>query len=103
LAIEPHVLLLDEPASSLDAISKETFEQLITNLKKSDPNITIVVITHDLDQAKRIGEYAILLNNGVILLEENADVFFNRVKNLPQARMLENLLQENNGGMSKSE
>lgn len=92
LAIEPHVLLLDEPASSLDAISKDAFEKLIKQLRKIDPNLTLLVITHDLDQAKRIADFAILLDKGAIILKEKADTFFNRVLDLPQAKMLEELL-----------
>ncbi|MHA2091626.1 MAG: ABC transporter ATP-binding protein [Candidatus Kariarchaeaceae archaeon] len=96
LAIEPQILLLDEPASSLDAISKDAFEKLIQQLKNMDPNLTILVITHDLDQAKRIAEFAILLDKGMIILKEKADQFFNRVLDLPQAEMLQELLAMGN-------
>jgi ABC-type multidrug transport system fused ATPase/permease subunit len=96
LAIEPHILLLDEPASSLDAISKDAFEKLIKQLRDRDPNLTILVITHDLDQARRIADFAVLLDKGRIILKEKADQFFNRVLDLPQAEMLKELLGTRN-------
>jgi len=51
LAVEPEVLLMDEPASALDPISTARIEELIYNLK---PNYTIVVVTHNMQQAARI-------------------------------------------------
>lgn len=99
LAVEPEVILLDEPASSLDAISKQSFENLITKLKQENPELSVIMITHDLNQAKRMAEYAILLNEGRKLLEEPAEVFFDRVKDMDvEADMLKSLLSNKNGG-----
>lgn len=76
LALEPKVLLLDEPASNLDVISKNKFEAMIFKLKEDNPDLTVVVITHDLMQARRVGDHLILLDQGRVLLEEKADEFF---------------------------
>jgi ABC-type phosphate transport system ATPase subunit len=76
LALEPKVLLLDEPASNLDVISKNKFETMIFKLKEDNPDLTVVVITHDLMQARRVGDHLILLDQGRVLLEENSDDFF---------------------------
>ena len=54
LAVEPEVLLMDEPASALDPISTGKIEDLILELKK---NYTIIIVTHNLQQAARISNY----------------------------------------------
>jgi len=53
LAIEPEILLMDEPASALDPISTAKIEELIHELKK---NYTIVIVTHNLQQAARVSD-----------------------------------------------
>jgi phosphate transport system ATP-binding protein len=54
LAVEPAVLLMDEPASALDPISTGKIEELIFQLKE---NYTIVIVTHNMQQAARVAEY----------------------------------------------
>ncbi len=54
LAVQPEVLLMDEPASALDPISTAKIEELIQDLKK---NYTIVIVTHNMQQAARISDY----------------------------------------------
>lgn len=54
LALEPEVLLMDEPCSALDPLSSSVLEDLITELKGK---YTIVVVTHNLPQARRIADY----------------------------------------------
>jgi phosphate transport system ATP-binding protein len=61
LAISPDVLLLDEPTSSLDPGATESIESLITTLT---PQITVVIVTHNLAQARRIADRTIFLNRG---------------------------------------
>ncbi len=51
LAVEPEVLLMDEPASALDPISTSKIEELIYNLKE---NYTVVIVTHNMQQAARV-------------------------------------------------
>jgi phosphate transport system ATP-binding protein len=53
LAVEPEVILMDEPASALDPIATQSIEELIFELKK---NYTIVVVTHNMQQAARISD-----------------------------------------------
>jgi len=55
LALRPDVLLMDEPCSALDPISSGVVEDLITELKG---NYTVVIVTHNLAQARRIADYA---------------------------------------------
>lgn len=54
LAVEPEVLLMDEPASALDPISTGKIEDLITELKK---DYTIIIVTHNMQQAARISDH----------------------------------------------
>jgi phosphate transport system ATP-binding protein len=55
IAMEPDVLLLDEPCSSIDPISSAKIEQTIAELKKDH---TLVIVTHNLQQAARVSDYA---------------------------------------------
>jgi len=54
LAVEPEVILMDEPASALDPISTAKIEELIFELKKE---YTIVIVTHNMQQASRVSDY----------------------------------------------
>jgi phosphate transport system ATP-binding protein len=54
LAIRPDVVLMDEPASALDPIATQRIEELIYDLKK---NYTIVIVTHNMQQAARVSDY----------------------------------------------
>ncbi len=64
IAIEPEVLLLDEPASALDPISTLKIEELITRLKKT---YTIVIVTHNMQQAARVSDYTAFMYLGELV------------------------------------
>ena len=59
LAVEPDVLLMDEPASALDPIATLKIEELIQNLRK---DITIIIVTHNMQQAARASDYTAFFN-----------------------------------------
>jgi phosphate transport system ATP-binding protein len=61
LAVDPEVLLLDEPTSSLDPLATESIEALIRTLT---PKISVVIVTHNLAQARRIADSTIFLYQG---------------------------------------
>jgi phosphate transport system ATP-binding protein len=61
LAISPDVLLLDEPTSSLDPVATESIEALVRTLV---PRLTVVIVTHNLAQARRVADRTIFLNRG---------------------------------------
>ncbi len=61
LAVEPEVVLMDEPASALDPISTQHIEALIRELSTQ---VTIVIVTHNMQQASRISDYAAVLMTG---------------------------------------
>ena len=92
LAVEPDVLLLDEPDSALDAISKENFELLIKRLQQENPNLTIIMVTHDLYQAKRISEYVILLDKGKCVSHGEAKKYFDPLLSKSESQLLKDLL-----------
>ena len=73
LAVGPEVLLLDEPTSALDPISTEYIEAL---LRKLTPALTLIVVTHNLGQARRVSDNTMFFYEGE-LVEHGAteDVF----------------------------
>lgn len=64
IAIEPEVLLLDEPASALDPISTLKIEELINELKEK---YTIVIVTHNMQQAARVSDYTAFMYMGELI------------------------------------
>ena len=75
LAVEPEVLLADEPASALDPISTAKIEDLFTDLKE---RYTIVVVTHNMQQAARISDgTAFFLNGHLVEFGETGKIFTN--------------------------
>lgn len=78
LAIQPEIILLDEPASALDPISTSKIEELIYELKK---NYTIIIVTHNMQQAARISDYtAFFLNGNLVEFNETDQIFTNPQK-----------------------
>jgi phospholipid/cholesterol/gamma-HCH transport system ATP-binding protein len=68
LALEPDILLLDEPTAGLDPISSAEIDDLILNLQ-AEHHIASIVVTHDLHSAKTIADRLILLNEGNVVIE----------------------------------
>jgi phosphate transport system ATP-binding protein len=73
LSIEPEVILADEPTSALDPISAKLVEKQFKILKK---NYTIIIVTHILRQAKRLGDYIVFLYMGDLIEHKPASQFF---------------------------
>ncbi|MFW5454394.1 phosphate ABC transporter ATP-binding protein PstB [Thioalkalivibrio sulfidiphilus] len=75
IAIEPEVLLLDEPASALDPISTAKIEELIDELKD---NYTILIVTHNMQQAARVSDYTAYMYLGELIeFDDTLTVFTN--------------------------
>lgn len=75
LAVEPEVVLMDEPCSALDPISTMKIEELIEQLKE---NYTIVIVTHNMQQAGRISDYtAFFLTGEIVEFGLTEDLFYN--------------------------
>ena len=73
IAIEPEVLLLDEPASALDPISTLKIEELINKLKE---RYTIVIVTHNMQQAARVSDYTAFMYMGEMIEFGDTDKIF---------------------------
>ncbi|WP_019676506.1 phosphate ABC transporter ATP-binding protein PstB [Arsukibacterium perlucidum] len=73
IAIEPEVLLLDEPASALDPISTLKIEELMYDLKQ---HYTLVIVTHNMQQAARVSDYTAFLNMGQLIEFDETNKMF---------------------------
>lgn len=73
IAVEPEVLLLDEPASALDPISTLKIEELIYELKD---NYTIIIVTHNMQQAARVSDYTAFMYLGKLVEFSDTDSLF---------------------------
>ena len=78
IAIEPEVILLDEPASALDPISTLKIEELIDELKEK---YTIVIVTHNMQQAARVSDFTAFMYMGKLIeFGETSELFTNPAK-----------------------
>ena len=73
LAVEPDILLMDEPASALDPIATQRIEELIYNLKHT---YTIVIVTHNMQQAARVSDYTAFFWLGRLVEYDRTDKIF---------------------------
>lgn len=77
LAMEPEVILMDEPCSALDPVSTARIEDLLFELKQK---FTIVIVTHNMQQAARVSDYTAFMENGVLVEFGETDQVFTRPK-----------------------
>lgn len=77
LCTQPEILMLDEPCSALDIKNTLMIEKLLQELKKQ---YTILIVTHNLVQAKRIADYVIFMENGEVVESSGAKEFFKAPK-----------------------
>ncbi|WP_026370822.1 phosphate ABC transporter ATP-binding protein PstB [Kallotenue papyrolyticum] len=75
LAVEPEVILLDEPCSALDPIATLKIEELLIELKR---DYTIVIVTHNMQQAARVSDRTVFFLMGEIIEDSPTDEMFNR-------------------------
>ena len=75
LAVEPEVLLMDEPCSALDPISTMKIEELVNDLKS---NYTIVMVTHNMQQAARVSDSTAFFLTGEMVEQDKTDTIFTR-------------------------
>jgi phosphate transport system ATP-binding protein len=83
LAVEPEIILMDEPASALDPISTLKIEELMQELKK---NYTIVIVTHNMQQAARVSNYTAMMmltdnrRSGTVIEYDDTKIIFPKPK-----------------------
>ena len=75
LAVEPEVLLMDEPASALDPIATARIEELVQEMRG---RYTVVIVTHNLQQAARVSDYTTFFYLGKVIEHGPTDVIFTR-------------------------
>lgn len=83
VALRPEVILMDEPCSALDPISTRKVEELIVQLKEQ---YTIVIVTHNMQQAQRVADKTIFMYLGEVVEEGKTDDIFNH----PQKELTKN-------------
>jgi phosphate transport system ATP-binding protein len=82
LAVQPEVILMDEPCSALDPIATAKVEELMVELKK---NYTIVIVTHNMQQASRVSDYTgYMLLGEMIEFNNTKSIFTNPAKKLTE-------------------
>jgi phosphate transport system ATP-binding protein len=85
LAVEPEILLMDEPCSALDPIATQKIEELIHELKTS---YTIIIVTHNMQQAARVSDITAFLYLGKLIEMGVTDTLFTR----PQLKKTEDYI-----------
>lgn len=88
LLTKPDVLLLDEPTANLDPYNVSLIENIISEENQNN-NTTIVLVTHNVFQAKRIAHRTAFLLNGELIELEKSDQFFNNPKNIKTKDFIE--------------
>jgi len=79
LAVEPSIVLMDEPASALDPMSTAKIEDLIYELKK---NYTIIIVTHNMQQAGRVSDYTAFFYLGELVEYDETKTIFTNPKDV---------------------
>jgi phospholipid/cholesterol/gamma-HCH transport system ATP-binding protein len=72
LALDPSLLLVDEPSAGLDPITADEIDGLLLDLKQRG-GTTLIVVTHNIPSARRLGDYLVMLHEGRILAQGTAD------------------------------
>ena len=85
IAVQPEIILMDEPASALDPISTQKIEELIQDLKKQ---YTIIIVTHNMQQAARVSDYTAFFYMGKLIEVNKTEVMFTK----PEKQMTENYI-----------
>ncbi|MFK4765789.1 phosphate ABC transporter ATP-binding protein PstB [Desulfobaculum sp. SPO524] len=75
LAVQPEVLLMDEPASALDPIATQKIEELVHQLKK---DLTIIIVTHNMQQAARVSDVTAFFYMGELIESDATETIFTR-------------------------
>lgn len=77
LTVDPQVILLDEPCSALDVKNTKNIEEMLSKLSQ---DYTIIIVTHNLSQAKRIADYTAFILNGELVEYSDTETLFSNPK-----------------------
>ncbi|MBW6464124.1 MAG: hypothetical protein K0B84_08065 [Firmicutes bacterium] len=82
------MLLLDQPTANLDPANIEIIEDMIINMNY-EKNITVIMVTHNIFQARRIADKVVFLNDGTIIEMGDTDKIFSKPDNLQTKAFVE--------------
>lgn len=88
LAMEPSILVLDEPTAGLDPASAAAMMSLFVNYQKSDADHTVVLVTHDMDNVLNYCDHVIVLHEGQLIYSGDIPTFFNSKETMEKAAVL---------------
>lgn len=94
LALDPDIIMYDEPTTGLDPILTEMVDNLIKDTHDRHPGSTSIVVSHDLFAAFRIGHYLVMLDKGQVLLAGEPEDFYRSEHALVKKFMSKGLRQE---------
>ena len=86
LALDPTILLVDEPSAGLDPITAEEIDELLLDLKKGG-GVTLVVVTHNMVSARRLGDQLLMLHEGRVIARGTAEQLDHEANELVRAFM----------------
>ncbi len=88
LTVEPEVLMLDEPCSALDVKNTANIEEMLLKLSE---NYTIIIVTHNLQQAKRISDYTAFILDGELVEYDETEIIFKNPKDKKTREYIEGI------------
>ena len=78
LAMEPEIIIMDEPAAGLDPAGKDAILELIKKLRESRPDITIIFVSHSMEDVAKTADNAVVMNNGGVAMTGSIAEVFSR-------------------------
>lgn len=92
LAMQPEIIIFDEPTASLDPVNREMFESTLIRLESQD--ITTIISTHDVDFAWKWAERILLFHDGCVIADNTPENIFSDEKLLKKANLVKPMLME---------
>lgn len=93
LAMQPNIIIFDEATSMLDPKGRREIRDLIANMKKENPDLTIISITHDIEEAY-LSDYILVISKGKIVLQGDKKEVFSHPEILKETSLSVPFLQE---------
>lgn len=91
VACESPILMLDEPAANLDPPNTRMMEEILKEVQQ-EKNLTIIIVTHDMFQARRLAHYTLYMENGKLLEAGKTKDLFSNPKEVTTQRFLQGML-----------
>ena len=82
LAMEPEVLVMDEPAAGLDPKGRKAIFDIIKKLHSENPSMIIIFVSHSMEEAAEAADRAVVMNKGTVVMNDSIDNVFSRAEEL---------------------